>query len=343
MSEVNINYKGSTIASMDASGTKTLQTSGKYCEDDVEVVYTRPTPPVPSYQTKSVTPSESAQTVTADSGYDALEEVDVGAISSTYVGSGITRRSSTDLTESGDTVTVPAGYYESQATKSVASGTAGTPTATKGAVSNHAVSVTPSVTNTAGYISGGTKTGTAVSVSASELVSGTKSISANGTDIDVTNYASVDVAVPTGGGGFEYEEGIWIPEANTYREGVSFSNSHTKAPSIVIMADVTGTAVSGLSNLSILFVGVNCTDLFGNGFPYGATTTRDYFASYAYRTTAGSSAPSCGGYANISNTSGSTEQYVEYWATNTEFYPYTRSTSRNWIAGRTYKWLAIWK
>lgn len=45
MSEVNINYKGSTIASMDASGTKTLQTSGKYCEDDVEVVYTRPTPP----------------------------------------------------------------------------------------------------------------------------------------------------------------------------------------------------------------------------------------------------------------------------------------------------------
>ena len=55
-------------------------------------------------------------------------------------------------------------------------GTEGTPTATKGAVSGNAISVTPSVTNSAGYISGGTRTGTAVSVAASELVSGTKTI-----------------------------------------------------------------------------------------------------------------------------------------------------------------------
>lgn len=39
MAEVEISYKGSTIASMDASGTKTLLTSGKYCEDDIEVAY----------------------------------------------------------------------------------------------------------------------------------------------------------------------------------------------------------------------------------------------------------------------------------------------------------------
>lgn len=71
-------------------------------------------------------------------------------------------------------------------------GTAGTPTATKGTVSNHSVSVTPSVTNTTGYITGGTKNGTAVSVSASELVSGTLSVTENGTK-DVTNYASVNV------------------------------------------------------------------------------------------------------------------------------------------------------
>ena len=126
---------------------------------------------------------------------------DILATKTAYGASGkvtgnIATKTQSDLTASGATVTVPAGYYASQATKSVASGTAGTPTASKGTVSNHAVSVTPSVTNIAGYISGGTKTGTAVSVSASELVSGTKSISANGTGIDVTNYASVDVAVP---------------------------------------------------------------------------------------------------------------------------------------------------
>ncbi len=42
MSEVAINYKGSSIATMDASGTKTLLTSGKYCEADIAIVYTRP-------------------------------------------------------------------------------------------------------------------------------------------------------------------------------------------------------------------------------------------------------------------------------------------------------------
>jgi hypothetical protein len=78
------------------------------------------------------------------------------------------------------------------------SGTAGTPTATKGAVSNHSVSVTPSVTNTTGYITGSTKTGTAVTVSASELVSGDKSITENGNNIDVANYSTVSVNVSGG-------------------------------------------------------------------------------------------------------------------------------------------------
>ena len=101
-------------------------------------------------------------------------------------------RTSADLTASGATVTVPAGLYSEQATKSVASGTEGTPVATKGTVSNHTVSVTPSVTNSAGYIAGGTKTGTSVLVTASELVSGTLTVDSSGTK-DVTNYASVSV------------------------------------------------------------------------------------------------------------------------------------------------------
>ncbi len=84
------------------------------------------------------------------------------------------------------------------ATATVVSGTEGTPTATKGAVSNHSVSVTPSVTNTAGYITGGTKTGTAVTVQASELVSGTLTVDSSGTK-DVTNYASASIPVGTAG------------------------------------------------------------------------------------------------------------------------------------------------
>lgn len=42
MSDVTISYKGADIATMDASGTKTLQTQGKYCEGDIEVAYVKP-------------------------------------------------------------------------------------------------------------------------------------------------------------------------------------------------------------------------------------------------------------------------------------------------------------
>ena len=41
MADVEIKYKGASIAALDASGTKTLKTSGKYCEDDISVSYTK--------------------------------------------------------------------------------------------------------------------------------------------------------------------------------------------------------------------------------------------------------------------------------------------------------------
>jgi len=137
-----------------------------------------------------------------------------------------TRRSSSDLSVNGDTVTAPAGYYASSASESVASGTEGTPSASKGAVSNHAVDVTPSVTNSEGYINGGTHTGTPVSVDASELVSGTKQISANGTDIDVTNFQKVDVAVPGGGDNVFLVTLSWDSQENMYMPDCTYAQAY---------------------------------------------------------------------------------------------------------------------
>lgn len=41
MPDISVVYKGSTIAKMSSSGTKTLLTSGKYCEDNITIEYTK--------------------------------------------------------------------------------------------------------------------------------------------------------------------------------------------------------------------------------------------------------------------------------------------------------------
>lgn len=150
--------------------------------------------------TKSYTPTESQQTetITASAGYDGIEEVDVtvGAISSSYVGSGITRRDSTDLSASGATVTVPSGYYSAQASKAVASGTVTAPasiTGTSATVStgtntltlSKTVSVTPSVT-TAGYVSSGTAGNSSVSLTASVTTQAAQTIYPSASDQTIT-------------------------------------------------------------------------------------------------------------------------------------------------------------
>ena len=146
-----------TITGVQISGTKSITANGTGIDvTEYAAVNVAVPSSEPNLQAKTnISPTTSSQTIQADSGYDGLSSVQINAMPS---------------------------------------GSAGTPTATKGTVSNHQVSVTPSVTNTTGYITGSTKTGTAVTVTASELVSGSETKTANGT-YDVTNLAQLVVNV----------------------------------------------------------------------------------------------------------------------------------------------------
>lgn len=73
MSDVTIKYKGQPIATMDATGSKTLNTQGKYCEDDIGVEYVKPAAPT---GTKQISITENG-TVTEDVAAFASAEITV--------------------------------------------------------------------------------------------------------------------------------------------------------------------------------------------------------------------------------------------------------------------------
>ena len=68
-----------------------------------------------SLQSKTVSPSERTQTVKPDSGYGGLSQVTVNAISTTYVGSGVTKKAATTYTPSTSNQTIAASQYLSGA------------------------------------------------------------------------------------------------------------------------------------------------------------------------------------------------------------------------------------
>ena len=270
---ISSTYVGSDVprrdsADLTASGATVSVPSGYYADNESKSVASGAVTAPESISATGATVATGTNTLTLSKTVSVTPNVTTaGYISNGTAGNSsvsltasVNTRSSSDLTVSGATVTAPSGYYSSNASKSVASGTAGTPTATKGTVSNHSVSVTPSVTNTTGYITGGTKTGTAVSVSASELVSGSQTITQNST-VDVTNLAQVVVNVSGGGGG-----GMNVATAtatpSTASSYISFTGLSGEPTSFyVVSASNLATGASPYKTAAVVFDG---TDVIGS-------------------------------------------------------------------------------
>lgn len=281
--------------------------------------------PVFDTPSKTYTPTESQQTDTIgydpNDGFNGIEEVGVtiNAIPSNYVGSSIPRRDWTDVTfDLGDSsVDVPAGYYAAAAGRAMPTGTVNNPTATKGGVSNHSVSVTPSVSFSAGCIGSGTKSGTAVSVSASELVSGSQTITSNNT-YDVTNLASVVVNV-SGGGVSGVAKGTLTVASNV--------NTSTSTK-------ITDTTTIGFTPKAFLFYR---SDRSATNNHVNVATFVTLGSSYYVRSRTRYSSNALSTSGDTNNWTTQTSGYL-YFNSNTVYF---RSSSSNILAQGTWNWVAI--
>lgn len=155
----------------------------------------------------------------------------------------------------------------------------------------------------------------------------------------------IDAISGGGGGGLTYEEGTYTPTEDIARPTIKFSKTYSEPPVYVALYDSTGT-YDGTTNTS---VGFSYNDFWrwnGNNSMYSGTSTQRYvMIHYMYRGTNASSFSSGTQQIayNSDYTSDASNSYPRYWVQLDGFKPYTMSSSRYWRAGRTYKWIAVWK
>lgn len=231
MADVTITYKNAEIATMSATGVKTLLTGAQYCEDDITVSYTKPTP---SMQAKTgITPTTSSQTISPDAGYDGLSSVQINAMPS-----GSATTPATTITAN-PTISVSNGGL---ITASVSGSQSITPTVSAGYVANGtAGTVTVSGSNTSQLTAKAaatyTPTTSAQTIAAGQFLTGAQTIAgdANLLAENIKKDVSIFSVVGTyeGGGGGGVQTGAVTLSGSLYYTDANMNYQYNASASLV--------------------------------------------------------------------------------------------------------------
>lgn len=136
-----------------------------------------------------------------------------------------------DLTASGATVKVPAGYYASQVTKSVSSATQATPSVSI----DSSGKITATATQSAGYVAAGTKSGTKqlTTKAAATITPGTANKTAVGKNVYTTGVITVAGDADLVAGNIKNGVNIFGVAGTYTGEGVNTSDATAAASDIV--------------------------------------------------------------------------------------------------------------
>lgn len=222
----------------------TLATAGKYCADNVKVT---PSAEIlrKDEQTKSATPTETAQDITPDSG-KVLSKVSVGAIPKTYVGSGVTKKAAATVSPSTIEQTVcESGVYTTGAQKVSA--------------------ITPSIV--------GNLDASSFASSIVAAIEGKGVTVPDGTLLDGV-AAMIDSIEAGGGGGIVYTSGTLVFSSSTKCSGYELTHGLGQIPQIFIITS----KFQGNSNYSLCYYAEINESLRNLGF--GADRFCYAFANY---------------------------------------------------------------
>ena len=192
-------------------------------------------------QSKAVSPSESTQTVSPDSGYDGLSKVTVNAISSTYIGSDVTKKNAATYIPKTTDQSIASGQYLSgtQTIKGDANLVAGN---IKSGVSIFGVTGT--------YASGGSSGGSGNNnVEAYAITDTNPSVSFKRTDgaIKIWGYGTMT----SSGGWGQQTTSLVAFEGDKYHKGTIYGPSSTSLSLSISNGKLTGLP-SGLTTISAI-------------------------------------------------------------------------------------------